>query len=72
MGNADTLECYLVMFHPDIRRSVDELMRVYRNGSPILVTLVSFWHYAVVRQMPLTPSVAFTSVSCVPLTTSPC
>ncbi|KAJ7064951.1 multidrug resistance-associated ABC transporter [Mycena amicta] len=31
------------------------------NGSPMLVTLVSFWHYAVVRKEVLTPSVAFTS-----------
>jgi hypothetical protein len=33
-----------------------------RNGSPILVTLVSFWHFAVVRQQILTPAIAFTSV----------
>lgn len=33
-----------------------------RNGSPILVTLVSFWHFSVVRQQILTPSIAFTSV----------
>ncbi|KAK7061300.1 multidrug resistance-associated ABC transporter [Favolaschia claudopus] len=32
------------------------------NGSPMLVTLVSFWHFAVVRQQHLTPSIAFTSV----------
>ena len=34
----------------------------YRNGLPILVTLVSFWHFAIVRQQPLTPSIAFTSI----------
>ncbi|KZV87123.1 multidrug resistance-associated ABC transporter [Exidia glandulosa HHB12029] len=33
------------------------------NGSPLLVTLVSFWHYAVWRGIPLTPSIAFTSIS---------
>ena len=33
-----------------------------RNGAPILVTLVSFWHFAVYRQQPLTPSTAFTSI----------
>lgn len=33
------------------------------NGSPLFVTLVSFWHYAVWRGVPLTPSVAFTSIS---------
>ncbi|KAJ7896009.1 multidrug resistance-associated ABC transporter [Mycena olivaceomarginata] len=32
------------------------------NGSPMIVTLVSFWHFAVVRQQQLTPSIAFTSV----------
>ncbi|KAJ7666515.1 P-loop containing nucleoside triphosphate hydrolase protein [Mycena rosella] len=33
-----------------------------RNGSPMIVTLVSFWHFAVVRNQTLTPSIAFTSV----------
>ncbi|KAG2008510.1 ATP-binding cassette transporter [Coprinopsis cinerea AmutBmut pab1-1] len=32
------------------------------NLTPILVVLVTFWHFAIVRQQPLTPSVAFTSV----------
>ncbi|KAJ7240591.1 multidrug resistance-associated ABC transporter [Mycena rebaudengoi] len=32
------------------------------NGSPIIVTLVAFWHYAVVRNIILTPSTAFTSI----------
>ncbi|KAJ2928555.1 hypothetical protein H1R20_g8545, partial [Candolleomyces eurysporus] len=32
------------------------------DGSPILVTLVAFWHYAVYRGQPLTPSIAFTSI----------
>ncbi|KAJ7265915.1 P-loop containing nucleoside triphosphate hydrolase protein [Mycena haematopus] len=32
------------------------------NGSPMIVTLVSFWHFAVVRQQQLTPSIAFTSI----------
>ncbi|TFK22452.1 ATP-binding cassette transporter [Coprinopsis marcescibilis] len=32
------------------------------NGSPIIVTLVTFWHYAIVRGQPLTPSIAFTSI----------
>jgi len=45
------------------RICVMSLLFLNRNGSPILVTLVSFWHYAVVRRMPLTPNVAFTSVS---------
>ena len=33
-----------------------------RNGLPILVTIVSFWHFAIVRQQTLTPSIAFTSI----------
>ena len=33
-----------------------------RNGLPILVTLVSFWHFAIVRQQTLIPSIAFTSI----------
>ncbi|EIW83220.1 multidrug resistance-associated ABC transporter [Coniophora puteana RWD-64-598 SS2] len=32
------------------------------DGSPIVVTLVSFWHFAFVRQQTLTPSIAFTSI----------
>ncbi|EKM77362.1 hypothetical protein AGABI1DRAFT_130448 [Agaricus bisporus var. burnettii JB137-S8] len=32
------------------------------NGAPIVVTLVSFWHFAIVRHQVLTPSVAFTSI----------
>ncbi|KAG7448558.1 multidrug resistance-associated ABC transporter [Guyanagaster necrorhizus] len=32
------------------------------NASPILVTLVSFWHFTVIRKQDLTPSIAFTSV----------
>jgi hypothetical protein len=41
---------------------IEVLWSVVWNGSPILVTLLAFWHYAIVRQQPLTPSVAFTSV----------
>ncbi|KAJ7204719.1 multidrug resistance-associated ABC transporter [Mycena pura] len=32
------------------------------NGSPMLVTLVAFWHFAVVRGEVLNPSIAFTSI----------
>ncbi|KAH6911448.1 ATP-binding cassette transporter [Coprinopsis sp. MPI-PUGE-AT-0042] len=32
------------------------------SGPPILVTLIAFWHYTIVRQQPLTPSIAFTSL----------
>lgn len=56
------MERYLVMSR--ILELVNNhiLYLLSRNGSPILVTLVSFWHFAIVRQQPLTPSVAFTSI----------
>ncbi|KAF9051842.1 multidrug resistance-associated ABC transporter [Panaeolus papilionaceus] len=42
--------------------TVETLWNGIWNGSPILVTLISFWHFAIVRQQPLTPSIAFTSI----------
>ncbi|KAJ7126233.1 P-loop containing nucleoside triphosphate hydrolase protein [Mycena epipterygia] len=42
--------------------TIEVLWNAIWNGSPMLVTLVSFWHYAVVRKEILTPSTAFTSV----------
>ncbi|EPQ52410.1 hypothetical protein GLOTRDRAFT_26339, partial [Gloeophyllum trabeum ATCC 11539] len=42
--------------------TIETLFNAIWNGSPILVTLVSFWHFAVIRQQTLTPSIAFTSV----------
>jgi hypothetical protein len=33
-----------------------------RNASPMIVTLVAFFHFAVIKNQVLTPSVAFTSV----------
>ncbi|KAG9019050.1 hypothetical protein FRB90_007006 [Tulasnella sp. 427] len=42
---------------------IEVLFNFIWEGSPILVTLVSFWHFAVIRGMPLTPSIAFTSLS---------
>ncbi|SRR6266702_706752 len=33
-----------------------------RNASPMVVTLVAFFHFAVIKNQTLTPSVAFTSV----------
>jgi ABC-type multidrug transport system fused ATPase/permease subunit len=33
------------------------------EGSPLLVTLISFWHFAVWRNQTLSPSIAFTSIS---------
>ncbi|KAI0761279.1 multidrug resistance-associated ABC transporter [Trametes elegans] len=41
---------------------IEVLWNAIWNGSPILVTLVSFWHYTVIRKQVLSPSVAFTSV----------
>ncbi|KAI0754233.1 multidrug resistance-associated ABC transporter [Daedaleopsis nitida] len=43
--------------------TIEVLWNAIWNGSPILVTLVAFWHYAVVREQVLTPSIAFTSIS---------
>ncbi|KAJ6495413.1 multidrug resistance-associated ABC transporter [Mycena sanguinolenta] len=42
--------------------TIETLWNAIWNGSPMLVTLVSFWHFAVVRKEILTPSIAFTSV----------
>ncbi|KAH7096201.1 multidrug resistance-associated ABC transporter [Auriculariales sp. MPI-PUGE-AT-0066] len=42
---------------------IEVCFNVIWNGSPLVVTLVSFWHFAVWRRMPLTPSIAFTSIS---------
>ncbi|PIL23137.1 ATP-binding cassette transporter [Ganoderma sinense ZZ0214-1] len=43
--------------------TIEVLWNALWNGSPILVTLVSFWHFAIVRKQVLTPSIAFTSIS---------
>lgn len=53
--------CYGIIFLFCLRAKFDGLC--YRDGSPILVTIVAFWHFAVVRGQTLTPSIAFTSVS---------
>ena len=42
--------------------TIEVLWNAIWNGSPMLVTLVSFWHYAVVRKEVLTPATAFTSM----------
>ncbi|KAJ6577627.1 multidrug resistance-associated ABC transporter [Mycena capillaripes] len=42
--------------------TIEVLWNAIWNGSPMLVTLVSFWHFAVVRKEILTPATAFTSV----------
>ncbi|GJE85243.1 multidrug resistance-associated ABC transporter [Phanerochaete sordida] len=43
--------------------SIETLWNAIWNGSPILVTLVAFWHFAVYRGQVLTPSIAFTCIS---------
>ncbi|ETW77907.1 ABC transporter [Heterobasidion irregulare TC 32-1] len=42
--------------------TIETLWNAIWNASPIVVTLVAFYHFAVVRQQVLTPSTAFTSV----------
>ncbi|KAF9459133.1 multidrug resistance-associated ABC transporter [Collybia nuda] len=42
---------------------VETLWGAIWGGAPILVTLVSFWHFTMVRRQILSPSIAFTSVS---------
>ncbi|GBE87301.1 ATP-dependent bile acid permease [Sparassis crispa] len=42
---------------------IEVLFSTIWSASPILVTLVSFWHFTVIRGQVLTPSIAFTSIS---------
>ncbi|KAK0452263.1 P-loop containing nucleoside triphosphate hydrolase protein [Armillaria borealis] len=42
--------------------TIETLWNAIWNASPILVTLVSFWHFTVIRKQDLTPSIAFTSI----------
>lgn len=41
---------------------IEVLFNALWDGSPIFVTIVAFWHFAVVRGETLTPSIAFTSI----------
>ncbi|KAG6333895.1 hypothetical protein ID866_5197 [Astraeus odoratus] len=41
---------------------IEVLFNALWDGSPILVTIVAFWHFSVVRGQTLTPSIAFTSI----------
>ncbi|KAI0806225.1 multidrug resistance-associated ABC transporter [Irpex lacteus] len=43
--------------------TIETLWNAIWNGSPILVTLVAFWHFSIIRGQTLTPSIAFTSIS---------
>lgn len=41
---------------------VEVFFNAFRHASPILATIVSFWHFAAVRGQTLGPSIAFTSM----------
>ncbi|KAJ7437565.1 hypothetical protein B0H11DRAFT_624815 [Mycena galericulata] len=41
--------------------SIEALLAGLWNATPVLVTLVSFYHFAVFRRQTLSPSIAFTS-----------
>ncbi|KAI0074080.1 multidrug resistance-associated ABC transporter [Panus rudis PR-1116 ss-1] len=43
--------------------TIEVLWNAVWNATPIFVTLVSFYHFAIIRGQPLTPSIAFTSIS---------
>lgn len=42
---------------------IETLFNATWQLSPILTTVVSFWHYTVIRKLPLTPSIAFTALT---------
>ncbi|TDL25136.1 multidrug resistance-associated ABC transporter [Rickenella mellea] len=42
---------------------IETIFNTIWNTSPLLVTLVSFWHFTVFRRQHLTPSIAFTSIA---------
>ncbi|KIP06804.1 hypothetical protein PHLGIDRAFT_106557 [Phlebiopsis gigantea 11061_1 CR5-6] len=42
---------------------IETLWSCMWNGSPIIITLVSLWHFSVYREQVLTPSIAFTAIS---------
>ncbi|KAL5499202.1 hypothetical protein ACEPAH_1720 [Sanghuangporus vaninii] len=42
---------------------IETLFNSIWSASPLLVTLVSFWHFTVIRHQTLTPSRAFTSIA---------
>ncbi len=57
------MECALVSAPPFRRPTILKYIDIiFRSGIPIIVTLVSFWHFVVIRKQPLTPSIAFTSI----------
>ncbi|EJC98304.1 multidrug resistance-associated ABC transporter [Fomitiporia mediterranea MF3/22] len=42
---------------------IETLFNSIWAASPLVVTLVSFWHFTVIRHQTLTPSIAFTSIA---------
>ena len=58
----DSLELYLVRGIDPAKLTLIQKC-LCRSSLPILVTLVSFWHFAIVREQKLTPSIAFTSIT---------
>ncbi|KAJ6516269.1 multidrug resistance-associated ABC transporter [Mycena sanguinolenta] len=48
--------------HQRLTYIITVLWNAIWNASPVIVTLISFWHFTVVRQQALTPSIAFTSI----------
>ncbi|KAJ7598846.1 multidrug resistance-associated ABC transporter [Mycena floridula] len=42
--------------------TIEILFNTIWDASPVLVTLVSFWHFTVIRAEHLTPSIAFTTI----------
>ncbi|KAI0792249.1 multidrug resistance-associated ABC transporter [Abortiporus biennis] len=49
--------------YQNLNYTIEIIWNAIWNASPILVTLVSFWHFSVYRGQVLTPSIAFTSIS---------
>lgn len=65
----DLVECDLVRLNWRLFVALcSSFLSRCRNGSPILVTLVAFWHFSMVRHQVLTPAIAFTSVCAIHLT----
>ncbi|KAG8989939.1 hypothetical protein FRB93_003401 [Tulasnella sp. JGI-2019a] len=51
------------LFYQKRNYYIEVLFNLVWEASPVLVTLVSFFHFAVIRKQVLTPSIAFTSLS---------
>jgi len=65
MRHTDLVQCYLVLFLFCFEKAMILFIPCIRSASPIIVTLVTFWHFTVVRKEQLTPSIAFTTVSAI-------